>query len=91
MDLSAIAAGKQLKKTETVVKGADLKSQVAGEKDYGTDDSGIKADALSAVTLKKAETVVKEASLKDQVAGEKASALGTNPMAAALKEAGKAS
>ncbi len=76
-----------MKKAETVVKTADLKSQVEGESVAalkGT--SGVDEDALKAVTLKKSETHVKEADLKSQLDGEKASALaGTNPLADAIK------
>jgi hypothetical protein len=95
-DLAAAAGG--LKKAETVVKEADLKSQVEGSKVdalKGTTDVQESDIQNAASKLKKAETVVKEASLKDQMDGESVKALaGTNPLggvdlgaaAAALKK-----
>ena len=85
-DAAALSAV-TLKKAETVVKGAALADQVAGESVAALKGTNaVSADALGAVTLKKAETVVKAASLADQVAGEKAAALaGTNPLAEAIK------
>jgi len=78
MDLAGLQGGTNLKKAETVVKQADLKTQVAGESFL----SGLEAGKDG---LKKAETVVKQADLATQVAGESVKALaGTNAVDAGM-------